>query len=298
MRATRAISCIAHDRYARVAPTTVWRVVVQKIHERFFCQTRRLWRIGFLLGHVLVGFVIVHAMFRALRLVGGDHDQRRQRGLVRWWNRRVLHILNVRLEIEGRVAHGAVLYTANHISWLDIPCLRAVVDAAFVSKDDVLRWPLIGAMAEQAGTIFFKRGASNATNEAADRMTWSLARHQPVIVFPEGTTSEGRTVQHFHARLYQAAIRTQVSVQAVAISYPHREGTNRRVPFVGEDTLVGHLWRLLEEDRIEARLVFCAPLMANTRERRALAAHTRMQILEALGLASEAARISHARQDL
>lgn len=271
---------------------------MQKSHARVFCQTRRLWRIGLLLGHVVVGFVIVHALFRALRLVGADHDQRRQDGLMRWWNRRVLHILNVHLEIEGRVAHGAVLYAANHISWLDIPCLRAIVDAAFVSKDDVLRWPLIGAMAEQAGTIFFKRGASNATNEAADRMTWTLARHQPVIVFPEGTTSEGRTVQHFHARLYQAAIRTQCAVQAVAIRYPHRDGTHPRVPFVGDDTLVGHLWRLLEEDRIEARLIFCAPLMASTLERRALAARTRLQILEALGPAPEAARINHARQDL
>lgn len=273
-----------------------WLAEVRKTHEQFFRQTRRLWRIGRLLGHVFIGVVIAHFVLRVLSLAGANRDHRYQRALVRWWNRGVLHILNVHLRVEGEIFSGAVLFAANHISWLDIPCLRVVLDAAFVSKDDVRRWPLIGAMAEHAGTIFFKRGTHEATNEAADRMTWSLARQQSVIIFPEGTTSAGRNVHHFHARLYQAAVRTQATVQAVAIHYPHKDGTHPRVPFVGDDNLVNHLWRLLEHGRIEARLIFCAPLTASTRG--ALATHTRAQILEALGLASQAAGINHARQDL
>lgn len=252
-------------------------------------ETRRLWRLARLVAHVLVGAVIAHGVFGVLALTGVDRDQRRRRALVRWWNRGVLRALNVRLHLEGQIASGAVLYTANHISWLDIPCLRAVVDAAFVSKDDVRRWPLIGAMADRAGTIFLKRGVHNAANEAAEHMAWSLARHRPVIVFPEGTTSEGRTVRYFHGRLYQSAVRTQGMVQAVAIAYPHALGAHPRVPFVGDDNLVCHLWRLLYEDRIEARLVFCAPVPAMGRERRALAAQTRVQILETLGLVPGAA---------
>lgn len=123
-------------------------------------------------------------------------------------------------------------------------------------------------------------------------MTWSLARRRPVIVFPEGTTSEGRTVRYFYGRLYQSAVRTQGMVQAVAIAYPHADGAHPRVPFVGDDNLMRHLWRLLIEDRIDARLVFCAPLPAAGRERRALAAQTRVQILETLGLMPGAARVS------
>lgn len=260
--------------------------------EQVFCQTRRLWRIGRLVGHVIVGAGIAHIVFTGLRFARVDRDRRWHRSLVRWWNRGVLRILNVQLHREGQIAPGAVLYVANHISWLDIPCLRTVLDAAFVSKDDVRHWPLIGAMAHQAGTIFLQRGHSNAANEAADRMTWLLARRQPVIVFPEGTTSEGRTVHRFHARLFQAAVRTQGTVQAVAINYPHRDGIHPRVPFVGEDTLIGHLWRLLKVERIEVRLVFCTPLTSSGHKRRTLAIQTRVQILETLGLLSWATQIN------
>ena len=247
-------------------------------------EIRRLWRLGRLLAHVIVGAVIAHGVFGMLTLAGVDRDRRRRRALVRGWNRGVLRILNVRLHLEGQIASGAVLYAANHISWLDIPCLRAVVDAAFVSKDEVRRWPVIGRMSERAGTIFLKRGGHDASNETAEHMTWSLARHRPVIVFPEATTSDGRMVRYFHARLYQAAVRTSGTVQAVAIAYPHADGAHPRVSFVGDDDLVRHLWRLLNEDRIEARLVFCAPLPAAGRERRALANRTHAQVCQALGL--------------
>jgi 1-acyl-sn-glycerol-3-phosphate acyltransferase len=263
---------------------------VRKTQERFFRETRRLWRLARLVAHVLVGAVIAHAVFGMWMLIGVDRDQRRRRALVRWWNHGVLRVLNVHLRLEGQIASGAVLYTANHISWLDIPCLRAVVDAAFVAKDEVRRWPVIGRLSEQAGTIFLRRGEHSASNETAEHMTWSLARRRPVIVFPEGTTSEGHTVRYFYGRLYQSAVRTQGVVQAVAIAYPHASGAHPRVPFVGNDDLVRHLWRLLKEDRIDARLVFCAPLPAAGQERRALAARSRVQILETLGLMPGTAR--------
>ena len=252
--------------------------------KRFFCETRRLWRLGRLLAHVLVGAVIVHGIFAMLTLTAADRGLGCRRALVRWWNRGVLRILNVHLHLEGQIASGAVLFTANHISWLDVPCLRAVVDATFVAKDAVRRWPVIGRMSAQAGTIFLRRGGPNAANETAEQMTWSLARRRPVIVFPEGTTSEGRTVRYFYGRLYQSAVRTRGMVQAVAIAYPHASGAHPHVPFVGDDDLVRHLWRLLNEDRIDARLVFCTPLPAAGRERRALAARSRVQVLETLGL--------------
>ncbi len=258
--------------------------VVRNTQERFFCETRRLWRLTILVAHVLVGVVIAHGVFGMLTLAGIDRDQRRRRALVRWWNHGVLRVLNVRLNLEGQIATGAVLYTANHISWLDIPCLRAVVDAAFVAKDEVRRWPVIGRLSELAGTIFLKRGGLNASNETAEHMTWSLARRRPVLVFTEGTTSTGRTVRYFYGRLYQSAVRTQGVVQAVAIAYPHVSGVHPHVPFVGDDGLVSHLWRLLKADRIDARLVFCAPLPAARQERRALAARSRVQILETLDL--------------
>lgn len=117
-------------------------------------------------------------------------------------------------------------------------------------------------------------------------MTWRLAAGAPVMVFPEGTSTDGTGVLRFHARLYQAATRLHGHVQAVAIRYPRAAGVNPVVPFVGDDDLASHLWRLLGEGSIEAELHFCAPLSAHGRERRALANATREQILGALGFSS------------
>lgn len=266
-----------------------WIVVLRNRRGEIFRQIRRLWRLGRLITYVVVGVLIAHGVFGVLVLTGVDQKKCLRRALVRWWNQGVLRTLNVHLHLEGQIATGAVLYTPNHISWLDIPCLRSVVDAVFVAKEDVHRWPVIGRLSKRAGTIFLKRGGHNASNETAEHMTWSLARHQSVIVFPEGTTSEGRTVRYFYGRLYQSVVRTRGEVQAVAIAYPHADGTHPHVPFTGDDDLVRHLWRLLKEDKIDARLVFCPPLPAAGQERRALAARTRVQVLETLGMMPGAA---------
>jgi 1-acyl-sn-glycerol-3-phosphate acyltransferase len=253
-------------------------------------ETRRAWRLLRLMAHVVAGVLIAHTVFVLLVVARLDHDGRRRAAIVRWWMRRLLAILNVRVQLEGPIQAGPTLYCANHVSWLDIPCLRAIVDAAFVSKEEVRRWPVIGRLAAAAGTIFLRRGERDASAHTADHMTWSLAAHRPVIIFPEGTTTDGREVRRFHARLYQAAVRTDGHVQAVAIRYVHPDNideTHPRVPFVGDDALGRHLWTLLAEDAIAVRIHFCEPVRAAGRERRALADGTRGLILASLGLASE-----------
>lgn len=250
-------------------------------------EARRLARAALLLAHLTGGAVTTHLVFPLAGLSGLDRHGRWRAATVRAWMRTLLRILNVKLRVHGTIRHGAVLYCANHVSWLDIPCLRAILDAAFIAKAEVRRWPLVGGMAARAGSLFLARGERAATDRVTEHMTWRLAAGAPVIVFPEGTSTDGSGVLRFHARLYQAATRLHGHVQAVAIRYPGATGINPVVPFVGDDDLVSHLWRLLGEDRIEAELHFCAPLSAHGRERRALANATREQILGALGLNSD-----------
>lgn len=244
-------------------------------------QGRRLWRLACLLGHVAAGVIAAHALFAVLAVSRTDPRGHARRAIIRWWCRGVLRILRVQVTQRGEIERGAVLYTANHVSWLDIPCLGAALDAAFVSKADVLRWPVIGALARQAGSIFLRRGEADASAHTADRMTWTLTGRRGVIVFPEGTTTDGRRTSHFHARLYQAATRTGSLTQAIAIRYPHPErddDVHPHAPFIGDDTLGGHLWRLLAEDRIAVVLHYCAPVAPAGLSRRALAERAREQI--------------------
>jgi 1-acyl-sn-glycerol-3-phosphate acyltransferase len=245
-------------------------------------MTCRLARLAHLLVHVLAGLVLCHTLLPWLQ----RRRDARAATLVRWWHRRLLHILAVRLEVSGQPQAGPVLLVANHISWLDIPCLAVATDTGFVSKAEVGRWPLIGALARRTGTVFLARGAADAGTHAATHMTWALQSGHRIAVFPEGTTTDGRGVRPFHARLYQAAIRTHSPVQAVALSYPHPDGTHPAAPFIGDDELLRHLWALLGTRSVRARIEFCTPLAAGRRERRVLARATRDQVCHALALSA------------
>lgn len=253
-------------------------------------EVRRIARALRIIGHLALGFLVADGVLAVLAHFSGENARRWRAQLVQWWSRGVCRILNVRIHVHGCISPAPTLYVANHISWLDIPCLNAVMAASFVSKEDVMRWPVIGRMALRADTIFIKRGEPSAATLAAEQMTWALTRKRGLITFPEGTTTDGRGVRQFHARLYQAAIRTHAPVQAVAIRYPHANRVNPVVPFIDDDTLIGHLWALLKEQSIAVTLTFCPPFFAvAAMPRRALAQSTRSQIIEALGLGSKPA---------
>jgi len=247
----------------------------------FAREARRLVRLARLLWHLAAGALLAHSLLPLLRL---RRDPRGADALVRWWLGRLLAILAVRLRVVGAVHQEASLLVANHISWLDIPVVRAITDVAFVSKEDVRRWPIIGAMAARAGTLFLSRGSRDASNMVADQMTWSLSQRRSILIFPEGTTTRGGEVRNFFPRLYQAAIRTRAWVQAVAVTYPYAGGTHPVVPFVDDDTLTRHLWKLLAEEKLDAELRFCEPVSARGLDRRALAEITREQIAQSLGI--------------
>jgi 1-acyl-sn-glycerol-3-phosphate acyltransferase len=245
---------------------------------------RRSWRMARTALHLVVGAIAVQ-----LLIVGPNAPlpraqlRRLQHAVVRWWVRKLCRILHLQLQVRGPLPGRTTLLVTNHVSWLDIPALLSVVNADFVAKRDVVQWPVIGTIATRVGTIFLARGQHNAAKTTADGMTWRLAQRQNVILFPEATTSDGRGVRKFYARLYQAAIRTHSRVQAVAIRYPGLDGAQGAAPFIDDDELLGHLWRLLGEKQIVAELHFCDPLVPDA-DRRTLANRTRQQICNALGI--------------
>lgn len=248
---------------------------------------RRVGRLAHLAVHVLLGLLAAYPLFALLDVIAPRRPHAHRQAAARWWTRGLCSILKLRIRIEGRIHDAPALFVANHISWLDIICLRAHLDALLVAKEEVRRWPVFGAIAARADTLFLTRGGPSV--HVADHMTWHLLARRSVLMFPEGTSSHGTTVDHFHARLYQAAIRAQCAVQAVAITYPHPAGVHPAAPFVGEAALLPHLWRVLAEPALEVRISLCAPLSATGKERRTLANLTRDQILRALRLKEEQA---------
>src|SRR5262249_36728657 len=140
----------------------------------------------------------------------------------------------------------------NHISYIDIMALGALGDFRFVAKSEVRSWPLIGLIAQRLGCIFVRRSSARSLSECVAQAAESIRAGRSILVFPEGTTTEGQFTLPFHSGLFDASIRAGCPTQPVAIQYH-----NPKVPYIASDTLAPHIWRLLREPVIVMDVIFC-----------------------------------------
>jgi 1-acyl-sn-glycerol-3-phosphate acyltransferase len=214
--------------------------------------------------HVLAGWLTI-----VLRFPRWNQQQRDAE--VQAWARRMLRILGIPLQVQGQPpAAGPLLLVANHLSWLDILVLHAARHCRFVSKADVKHWPLIGRLATGAGTLYIEREKRRDAMRVVHHMAESLQAGDIVAVFPEGTTSDGTVLLPFHANLFQAAISAGAPVQPVALRFIDRAtGADSPGPlYLGDDTLVGSLWRTLAGPPFMAQVRYGEAQQANGRDRR------------------------------
>jgi 1-acyl-sn-glycerol-3-phosphate acyltransferase len=228
------------------------------------------WRLSRTLGHLALGIAVV-----ALRFPSRDAGGRQ--ALIRWWSAKLLSTLGIGLTVHGAPRAGATLLVANHVSWLDIAAIHAVApQARFVSKSDVRRWPLLGGLAAAAGTLFIERESKRD----------ALRVVHMVAVFPEGTTGAGRNLLPFHANLLQAAIATSTPAQPVVLRF-HQPGHafSPASEFLGQTTLLQSLWRLACAKGLQVTVQLLDAEVTAHADRRALAAHLRERIGDALARA-------------
>lgn len=235
------------------------------------------WRLVRGVAHLLHGMAIVAWRFPRL-------DAAARAPYIQWWSAKMLRLAGIRLEVVGRPRPGAVLLVANHVSWLDIAVIHAACPhARFVSKADVQRWPLLGWLIREVGTLFIERERKRDALRVVHEVAAALYRGETVAVFPEGTTGSGDTVLPFHANLLQAAIADRAPVQPVALRY-HEPGrpVSTAAPYVGKITLVASIWRVVCARGLGVRVQFLSAEGSTHADRRALAAHLRQQIQQAL----------------
>lgn len=166
---------------------------------------------------------------------------------VRGWCRAVVRAAGVRVRVTGGpVPDGGVLVVANHISWLDVPLLAALRPARMLAKAEVRRWPVAGVLAARGGTLFLERDRLRALPATVARVAAALREGAAVVAFPEGSTWCGRERGEFRRAVFQAALDAGVPVQPVRIRYGLVGGAATAVAaFVGDDTLVASLWRVV-----------------------------------------------------
>ncbi len=209
---------------------------------------RKLWR-GFL--------VVIHLLqgIGQLSRAGGNrepfHPQVRE--TVQRWYARMLQLLDVEIQVIGTLPHesdGAVILIANHISWVDIPLIGSLTPVNFLSKAEVAQWPLVGSLATKIGTLFISRGSGD-TDQVMHAMAGHLQNNLSVLVFPEGTTTDGSKVRRFHKKLFKVCETTDVKVCPLFIRY-HAEGDINPLPFVGDVGFGEHFWQLLGHRKLRA----------------------------------------------
>ena len=205
---------------------------------------------------------------------------------LRWAGRRA----GLRVRSEGRPLSRDVLFVSNHVTWLDILALGGATGAVFVSRDDVETWPLVGWMAGLNDTIYVARSARREVHGQADRLRAALAAGRAVALFPEGTTEGGHEVLPFRPSLFASLFPplADAKVQPVAIDYGPPAPD---IAWAGEEGFGANARRVLSRrGTIPVTLRFLEPVDPNAAgDRKALAALSREEVVEALGASAAAA---------
>lgn len=204
------------------------------------------------------------------------------------WPRRFLgwvaRSAGMRVRSVGTPLRSHVLFVSNHLSWLDIMLVAGATGAAFVSKEEVARWPVIGWLAGLNNTIFVARTQRNAVRDQADALRSALATGQPVALFPEGTTDGGVDVLPFRPSLLASLFPPipKVKVQPIAIDYG---AAGPEIAWVGKEAAAANARRVLSRrGTAEVALHFLEPVdPALVGDRKALAEQCRREIVAALG---------------
>jgi len=227
--------------------------------------------------HVLHGMLV---MTRFPRLTPAERHAR-----IGWWSAGLVRAMGLELHVSGVAPRpGATLLVANHVSWLDIAALHAAVPhARFVSKADVLAWPLLGWLIRNAGTLFIEREKKRDALRVVHTMAESLQRGETVAIFPEGTTGAGPELLPFHANLLHAAVTTQTPVQPAVLRFSEPgQAFSPAAEFLGETTLLQSVWRIATARGLAVSVQLLPPVSTEHADRRALAEHLRATIAETL----------------
>ena len=222
----------------------------------------------------LAAAVLVLAYAAILALAIGCCPVRRwRRALAQWSVRTVCRSLLAALGITRchrgpRPVRGALL-VANHLSWLDIVASLAEWQCTCVAKREVRSWPVIGSIGEALGVVWIDRARPRDLLRVIPAMTQALSDGRIVLLFPEGTTSDGRVLLPFRSALFEAAVRGALPVVPLAISASAVAGDVDALAWYGSESLVANLWRVASLERIQLTLHVGAPVSTNGDRKRA-----------------------------
>lgn len=170
--------------------------------------------------------------------------------------RRALRVLNVKIKTSGPVP-GRGLIVSNHLSYLDILVLSAVTPAVFISKSEVKHWPVFGWFARLSGALFLDRTRRSDVARLNQQIAQVLDGGVPVVLFPEGTSSDGRQVLPFKSSLLEPVLQQAQPLCVSLLRYSLTDGrASEDVCYWGDMAFLPHLLNLLSKRRVRVSVSF------------------------------------------
>jgi 1-acyl-sn-glycerol-3-phosphate acyltransferase len=222
---------------------------------------------------IAIGVIVLLAVTLLLlpfQLLGLRFNWKIRRFLPRLWHRVACRVLGIRVRVHGVLeAKRPLLLAANHASWKDILVLGSVADVVYIAKSEVRGWPVFGVLARLQATIFVEREQRQKTGEQVNEIAERLAAGEIVVLFPEGTTSDGNRLLEVKSSLFGAAASAVphapdgiVHIQPVSIAYTGLHGMamgryHRPIAaWPGDIELMPHLMGILRAGAVDVDVDF------------------------------------------
>lgn len=175
------------------------------------------------------------------------------------------------------------IVVANHVSWTDIVALASLYPFVFLAKSEVARWPVLGFLARLQGTVFVTRGARADIPRVNAALNRALRQGRDVVIFAEGTSSDGATVLPFKPAHFEAVALhgDDVAIAPAAILYTDGERAVD-VGWYGDMTFLPHLWSLMKRGGVCCRIAFGDAISPAGKDRKTLATETHARVCEML----------------
>jgi len=250
----------------------------------FYQTIRTSYRGAQFLVHLVIALLI--CTFLPILLKRDWFRKKTGTAITQWWSKRATNILGVTIIQQGKPFESTSLIVSNHISFLDIIVIASTSPVIFLAKSTLRSWPVIGFIADRIGTIFIQRSNKRMIHTIKKSITTALEQKQSLVLFPEGTTTIGKTVNKFHSGLFQAAINAEKPVQPIALHYQRNGKIDDTAAYVDNDNFIINLIKIMAQAKTEVQITFCDLIDSKNLNRVELASTSHNIISRAVGIST------------
>jgi 1-acyl-sn-glycerol-3-phosphate acyltransferase len=205
-------------------------------------------------------------------------------------------LVGLKVLVEGQPVRGDhIVYIGNHVSYFDVQAVGGIIEGTFIAKKDIESWPFFGLMGKMGQTIYMSRNPADAAREG-QMFEERLKEPSPIIIFPEGTSSNGESILPFKSSLFQMFLNKNIIIQPFTISIMEVEGktpvtTAMRDHYAwhGDMDLIPHLWAFVKSKGAVVKITFQNPITIHSfKDRKTLCDACYSSVVKGLDLSTSA----------